>query len=260
MIRRTIPPSFIFGELSAPPHTFESAVRWGDDVFLIKILIFAWVTWLLFPADGRAQNLLSNGGFESPGLPSSMDYQYLDTQPNLITGWTVTYDGIGEPSYYLRDGHSPGGGVIVYAAEGQYLLSLDNGDSLSTSFSSLAGQEYSLSFFVGGGADAVPAGSLQLNVGNLSNELLAGYGSITSIPADNVGHLYSLFQFDFVATSSTSNLTLTNPYDPNNWLYGNVQLDGFAVVAVPEPSGVLVLGISGMGFLARRRNFASESI
>ena len=198
-----------------------------------------------YSPDALAQNLLMNPSLESPGLPSAIDYMYLDTQPTFIPGWTVAYDGIPEPSYYLRDGHSSGGGTIIHAADGQYLIALSDGDSLSTTFNTIAGKQYSLTYY------GAQPDTLQITVGDLNRLEQTTDGILTTRAFDNNGYFYSLYQVNFSAMSAMTTLTLYNV--ENNTQFGNFGLDGFSVVAVPESGSLAFFAFTGVILLTRRR-------
>lgn len=69
-------------------------------------------------------NLLANGGFEMSHLSSGC-FEYLAAESTNLAGWTVSPDGIGEPSYLQR--------ADCYAVPvGQFSLLLNQGDSLTT--------------------------------------------------------------------------------------------------------------------------------
>ena len=215
------------------------AIRWA----IVNCVAFLCAFAVTQEGKALAQNLLTNGSFESPGLSSNVDFEYLDTQPTLITGWTVTYDDIPEPSYYLRSGHSPGDGTVIYAADGQYLLALSDGDSLSTTFSSIKGQQYAFSYF------GAQPDTLEITVGNLDQMEYSSDGNLTDIPYDNQGYYYSFFEVNFTATSAESTLTLYNV--ENNTEFGNFGLDNLSVVAVPEPTSIALIGVVNASLLMR---------
>ena len=89
-----------------------------------------------------ATNLVFNGNFELPGFSVPNYYRYLGNgDSTTMQGWIVSDDGQGEASYLMhRTGYSG-----VY--EGTYSLSLNQGSSIRTTFSTIANVSYRLSFY-----------------------------------------------------------------------------------------------------------------
>lgn len=212
---------------------------------MVKIkLILAAVLSFMVANQTLGANLLSNGGFESPGL-SSGDYEYLSNDSTFITDWTYSYDGIGEQSYYTKSGHNPGGG-IDYAAEGNYFIALDDGDSLATTFPTQSGQTYELFFYANTGTDY-----LQVNVGNLSTQVNDQSGMLTNLEAYSVGPVYwRSYDMTFLAMSSSSTLTFTNVEQGSQ--FGTMSFDG-VMVEVPEPAPFTLFPFAALAALTRRR-------
>jgi hypothetical protein len=83
---------------------------------------------LLFLGHASAQNLLLNGGFESPGLSRTQAIRYLTNGDTFIPAWTVIDDGIGEKPYYAQ---GPNSDAI---SSGSYGLILNQGSGIKTTF------------------------------------------------------------------------------------------------------------------------------
>ncbi|PPD33038.1 MAG: hypothetical protein CTY19_09350 [Methylomonas sp.] len=92
-----------------------------------------------------AANLLSNGGFESPGTVTT--YLFLSNNATSVTGWTAIDDGIGERPY-LMNRYRPGGSYTNRVMEGTYALAINQGSGIKTTFPVTAGVTYTLSFQV----------------------------------------------------------------------------------------------------------------
>ena len=90
----------------------------------------------------RAQNLIFNGGFELPGLPSGQDMLLLTNGSTYITGWSIIDDGVGQRPFY-------GNGDLNDAMlNGEYGLVLNQGSGVRTVFRTEVGAFYELSLFV----------------------------------------------------------------------------------------------------------------
>ena len=98
-----------------------------------------------------ATNLLSNGGFESPGTVAT--YQFLSNNATSVTGWTAIDDGVGERPY-LMNKNRPGGNYTNRVVEGIYALAINQGSGIKTTFPVTAGVTYTLSFQARKGATA----------------------------------------------------------------------------------------------------------
>ncbi len=99
-------------------------------------------------------NVLNNPGFEQPGFDfATQNYRYL-TGPgaSLLTGWTCTFDNIGEPTYaYHRSRYG--------TFEGDYAIYLSDGDRMDGTANIQNGKNYRASFYAvsfgGAGIDFV---------------------------------------------------------------------------------------------------------
>ena len=91
-----------------------------------------------------AANLLSNGGFESPGTVTT--YKFLSNNDSTsVTGWTVIDDAAGEQPYLMYKNRS-GGSYTSRVAEGLYAVAINQGSGIRTTFPVTAGVTYTLSF------------------------------------------------------------------------------------------------------------------
>jgi hypothetical protein len=91
-----------------------------------------------------AANLLSNGGFESPGTVST--YKFLGNNDSTsITAWTAIDDALGEKPYLMHKNRS-GGNYTSRVFEGLYAVGINQGSGIKTTFPVTAGVTYTLSF------------------------------------------------------------------------------------------------------------------
>jgi hypothetical protein len=185
----------------------------------------------LFVTPARAQ-LITNGGFESPGFGGVDSYKYLAGSlgtANAITGWTNTWDGSGEASYWMR----AGGPYDASIGAGSYGITLNQGDILSTTFSVVSGQTYSVSFLAKT-AVTLPSGGVKVTAaGNIANFTPTA--------------TFNTYSFDFVAGSTgTVGLSFQLVSGLPAPQYAN--LDSVSVSAIPEPS--TYAAIAGAAMLA----------
>ena len=198
-------------------------------------------------------NLLPNGGFESATGPA--DFQYLIDGDTSIPSWVIDYDGIGEQSYWRREGHQIAPGVGSHVAEGLFSMTLNDGDSMGTTFPTIPGQSYRLSFFGISGFNSL--GSLtdpvHFTVGDLDASISLALGTLTSLPTNDLGGLWSSFATTFNAAGPTSVLRLSVPTQGAEW--GGWDLDAIVVTevsaAVPEPTSCILIGLGSLMFLRR---------
>lgn len=139
-------------------------------------------------APAAAANLLSNGGFESPGTVTT--YQFLSNNATSITGWTAIDDGIGERPYLMNKNRT-GGSYTNRVIEGSYALAINQGSGIKTSFPVTAGMTYTLSFQARKGATA---GFTPLEVS------VAGFNTTFS----NVTGSFQLLTYTFTAGASNA--------------------------------------------------------
>lgn len=208
---------------------------------------------------GVAQaNLLSDGGFEQPLVPTGLGGATIFSVGSVIAGdWQVVGSASGNVA--ISQANYFGGANI--AEEGIQLLDLtgntDNNAAtgVEQAFSTTAGLPYLLSFYLGtfntalypfsGDASAV----VKLNGTAVQTATNSDASSGTSEVPD-----WKLFSYAFTATGSSTTLDIINNTAAG---VGFAGLDNVSVSQVPEPSaGEMVLCIVGLFGLRRFRFMA----
>ena len=148
----------------------------------------------------RAQNLLRNGDFELPGLPSGQDQRFLTNGSTYVSGWTVINDGVGQPPFY---GNTDLNDAVF---SGEYGLVLNQQSGVRTSFRAEVGEFYELSLWLR--PDDCPGcttpAPLRVSVG----------GQVVSLPVEE-GWTHQ--KVEFYTTRSLNTLELFNPASPSDY-------------------------------------------
>lgn len=196
-------------------------------------------------AIAQAQNLLTNGSFELPGFTVGPNFRYLTNGSTIISGWTATDDGIGEMPYWTQKGPS----VPYVSYDGIYAVTLNQGASLATTFSTIAGKSYDVSIWAYTGMTQYPSGyaPLMINAGGSSSSFFPVFSGIQS--------------FSFVAASTNANAVFSIVNNSSVGDYKAYIVDAASVTlspvssSVPEPGSIaLLVGLGGAGLsLAFRR-------
>ena len=148
--------------------------------------ILLLLTAMLPLSSTLAANLLSNGGFESPGTVAT--YLFLSNNATSVTGWTAIDDGVGERPY-LMNKNRPGGNYTNRVVEGIYAMAINQGSGIKTTFPVTAGVTYTLSFQARKGTTA---GYTPLEVS------VAGFNTTYA----NVTGSFQLLTYTFTASST----------------------------------------------------------
>lgn len=178
-------------------------------------------------------NLLTNGSFEATAQANGSWNIY-----SPIPGWTAN------PAVEIRDN------VAGKAQDGTNYAELDanvNG-SITQSFATIAGAQYTLSFWYSNRTNtAVATNGISFGLGN-------GWIAAPALAVNNSGdNLWSQVSYNFTAGSGVT--TLSFMATGNSDSYGT-SLDNVSVTAaVPEPSTYALMfgGLAAVGFVARRR-------
>lgn len=178
-------------------------------------------------------NLLVNGSFEATAQANGSWNIY-----SPIPGWTAN------PAVEIRDN------VVGKAQEGSNYAELDanvNG-SITQSFATIAGAEYTLSFWYSNRTNTAVA------TNGLSFGLGSGWIAAPGLAVNNSGdNQWSQVNYNFIAGGGTT--TLSFMATGNSDSYGT-SLDNVSVTAaIPEPSTYALMfgGLAAVGFVARRR-------
>jgi hypothetical protein len=177
-------------------------------------------------------NLLANGSFESPastGAPS------LPLGSTALDNWVVTSAEIAQIC---------AGCFSLTASDGSYFLDLAGYHDavpyggVQQSFSTVAAGSYSISFDVG--------------ARNGTSRVSVSAGSLTATgESTGVGLTWTRYTSTFTATGPTTTVTLTGLLASEGGTL--IGLDNVVVVAVPEPTPVLMLGVGAAVLLLSRR-------
>ena len=191
----------------------------------------------------------TNGSFENPGMNTT----FIDiTAPNLApTGW-VAGGTLGNAALFYE---KTGAFVNVVAKEGSYLVGFggnsQTGATLSQTFDTVAGDSYTVDFFIN---------AQQLGSGPQSYlmEALNGASVIDSvsgsIPVSTVWQAHSL---SFIAAASSSTIRFTDTSNGAaagsiNWALDDVKVTSVSSVPEPETWALLLAGMGLIGALRRR--------
>lgn len=188
----------------------------------------------------RAQNLLTNGSFESPVVPDG-SFQNFNSGSTGIPGWTVT--GPAGKGVSVVSGDYTNGSFSFPAEDGSQWLDLtgdasNDAEGVSQSVSTVAGQTYTLSFWVGnlsGGIWGI-ASSVGLSINGTPVENFTN-----STPGST--QTWQQFFYSFIATSDTTTIEFDNldPTNDNTNGLDNVDLEEGGTAA-PAPTNLITNG------------------
>lgn len=217
-------------------------VRFGRAAFAVLVLAAA--------AGQASAAVITNGGFEANPAPNGSYIQAFGGDTTSIPGWTVTgADVLVIDADYIEPGNGVGGGTQTFNANsGQNAVDLTGAgntspaDGIFQDVATVAGQAYSLSFYVGraigGAVYSTPSTvDLQIDGGAVQSFTNALLGADNTI-------VWQLFTTTFVATDATTTILFSNGTPVGNNYAG---LDDVSISAVPEPGTMSLLALGGFG-------------
>lgn len=188
-------------------------------------------------------NLLQNGSFEIGNfVPNADDAMLLPVSATDMTGWTVVANSLAWIG--------PSNPFGLSASDGSYFLDLsgyhDNAPygGVEQTIPTIIGDQYQLSLDLGS--------STTYNTGPVSVLVTAGSASTTFTSTPTVNNGWDLFIFDFIATSSSTTISLIGQASINESYIG---LDNVSVVPIPEPGTFALFAGSGLLALVGWRRF-----
>jgi hypothetical protein len=209
-----------------------------------------------------ASAAILDGGFEFPGSPSLTQYG----NGNSIGAWTVTGDPTSAVLLLSSSYNEPG--ITFNAHTGDYALDLTGAGNTSPSdgiyqnVSTVAGQMYALSFWVGNATGNGSGNTPSYTLASSTN-LIIGLNtpSFTNGNVDPGAINWQQFTYGFVASGSTTKISFLNNTDSRDNYLG---LDDVSLSAVPGPmvgAGLpgLVMALGGFVAWRRRRNQAAAA-
>ncbi len=150
-------------------------------------------------------NLLTNGSFELPSLPSSNQYEYVPPgDSTAITGWLTILNGVERGDLILNGvpgttGTSQDGVLAIDLAPLGF-----TGGGIQQDFATTPGTMYHVSFYgstlEGAGRDGT--GQIDVSIGSTSQSF--------NVVNQTLNLTWTQFGFDFIATGTTSTLRFEN--------------------------------------------------
>jgi len=189
-------------------------------------------------------NAIFNGSFETNGGAGCANTSYVDMSVGntCISNWSVVSGTVDYVNAGLWD-----------AENGSYSIDLSgvNNGAIAQSFTSVVGQQYTVTYWLAGNYAALPTiKTMEVSAAGQSQD---DTFDTTGKSARDMGYVQE--SFVFIANSTTTTLEFASIDVPNS--DGGPVLDNVTVLATPEPGtlALLSLGLSGAGFgsIIRRR-------
>lgn len=209
--------------------------------------VFKTLALAVVMAAGSAQassvNLVANGGFELPSIPTNSLSQFVNLDSTAPFGWITGANGV-----ELRNNRQYPVGFTHAAAEGQQYVELaveHNNSSIHQDIFLKAGQEYTLTFAY---SPRAPFGSAE----NRANVSLAGWATNLVADASSQGpggaiNLWRYVTLVFFAQNSQVEQLRFAATGSNGSI--GMFFDDVSLVATPLPGAALLFGTALAGFL-----------
>jgi hypothetical protein len=201
-------------------------------------------------------------GFESPIVPSA---SFTNFSPGQVFGpWTA----IGVAPVSIVSGTFSQTGIVFPAQSGSQWIDLagqtsNSVEGVRTAVSTVSGQTYDVSFWIGNVIDPGGFFALTSTVNVLANgaPVFSGTNSSGSAPGAPRSMVWQQFDFQYLANSNSTSFSFVSGDPPSDFVTGLDNVVISTVAAVPEAStwAMTILGFAGLGFMACRRRRSTPS-
>jgi hypothetical protein len=222
-----------------------------------KIILFA--TAVLSVSLASAD--LVNGGFDDYTLTGSLASKTSISTLSPVS-WTEGLPASGG-RIDLEDDVSQGRGGITGAQEGSYFIAMDNNDGsglfVYQSFTTVASQQYALSFWTAPANDSV---NLNLGIDVFDGAVTVGTGDgdlvdqTLNVVYTTANNGWTKTTYNFTATSTSATLRFIDQglvTDATSSAGGDQLIDSVSITAIPEPATLGLITAFGGGILFIRR-------
>jgi len=210
----------------------------------LRLLAAAAVSFAIIGASPAAAAGFVNGSFETStcGAPAG-GFATVNAGNNCITGWTVDSGSVD----YINGYWQAQSGVRSIDLAG------NNPGTISQIFDTVAGQLYSVDYYLSGNPDGGAAAKFGV-VSAVNGSLISSATFLGLQGASRANMNYLPWNFTFTATGPTTKLSFASNLSAGNF-YG-AALDSVTVTsAVPEPAtwALLLIGFLGVGATMRNK-------